>query len=85
MSTGDVWVCQTIRGAQGARVGKFPYLTITQTSPLPNIFTGFNKCLACRFPGYYPIATHSQAWLSRTQQVHAHLPVSGQGHSVLEM
>ena len=63
MSTGDVWVCQTIRGAQGARVGKFPHLNITQTSPLPNIFTGFNKCLACRFPGYLP-NSHTLAGLA---------------------
>lgn len=50
MSTGDVWVCQTIRVAQVARVGKFPHLNIIQTCPpLPNIFTASNKCLACRF------------------------------------
>lgn len=35
MSTGDVWVCQTIRGAQVARVGKFPQLNIIQTCPPP--------------------------------------------------
>ena len=70
-------------GSKGWEVSPPQYYT--DIPPLLNIFTAFNK-LGLPFPGgYYPIVTHSQAWLSRTQQVQAHLPVSGQGHNVLEM
>lgn len=30
---GEVWVCQTIKVAQGAGIGKFPHLNIIQTPP----------------------------------------------------